>query len=313
MRSMERGPACLILVFIIEEKQKKWYSGPIRWDLWRLELISESVLGDLYAMADTLRRDVVEMIGVGTAGHLGGSASLAELLAALYFHVMNFEPGDPGRDRLLLSKGHAALIQYAALCEKGCFDRSELKRVKAIDGLLQGHPDLSIPGIEAVTGSLGQGLSIGVGMALAFRLDRSPSRVYVVTGDGEQGEGQIWEAAMAAPNFKLDNLTAFLDWNKVQATGPVKDVFNNPDLDKKWAAFGWDVQMVNGHNIEEIITAIEKAKTVKGKPSMIVLDTVKGKGFSFAEGNAAYHNGILDEATYSRALAELDAHAGKGA
>lgn len=279
-------------------------------------MISESALGDLYAMADRLRRDVVEMIGVGTAGHLGGSASLAELLAVLYFHIMNFDgekPGDPGRDRLLLSKGHAALIQYAALCEKGCFDRSEFKRVKAIDGLLQGHPDLSVPGIEAVTGSLGQGLSIGVGMALSLRLDKSSARVYVVTGDGEQGEGQIWEAAMAAPNFKLDNLTAFLDWNKVQATGPVKDVFNNPDLDKKWAAFGWDVQVVNGHNIEEIIAAVEKAKTVKGKPSMIVLDTVKGKGFSFAEGNAAYHNGILDEATYNRALAELDARAGKGA
>jgi transketolase len=279
-------------------------------------LISESALGDLYVMADTLRRDVVEMIGVGTAGHLGGSVSLAELLAVLYFHIMNFDgekPGDPGRDRLLLSKGHAALIQYAALCEKGCFDRSEFKRVKAIDGLLQGHPDLSVPGIEAVTGSLGQGLSIGVGMALALRLDKSSARVYVVTGDGEQGEGQIWEAAMAAPNFKLDNLTAFLDWNKVQATGPVKDVFNNPDLDKKWAAFGWDVQVVNGHNIEEIIAAVEKAKTVKGKPSMIVLDTVKGKGFSFAEGNAAYHNGILDEATYNKALAELDARAGKGA
>lgn len=279
-------------------------------------MISESALGDLYAMADTLRRDVVEMIGVGTAGHLGGSVSLAELLAVLYFHIMNFDREkleDPGRDRLLLSKGHAALIQYAALCEKGCFDRSEFKRVKAIDGLLQGHPDLSVPGIEAVTGSLGQGLSIGVGMALALRLDKSSARVYVVTGDGEQGEGQIWEAAMAAPNFKLDNLTAFLDWNKVQATGPVKDVFNNPDLDKKWAAFGWDVQVVNGHNIEEIIAAVEKAKTVKGKPSMIVLDTVKGKGFSFAEGNAAYHNGILDEATYNRALAELDARAGKGA
>lgn len=279
-------------------------------------MISESVLGGLYAMADTLRRDVVEMIGVGTAGHLGGSVSLAELLAVLYFHIMNFDgekPGDPGRDRLLLSKGHAALIQYAALCEKGCFDRSEFKRVKAIDGLLQGHPDLSVPGIEAVTGSLGQGLSIGVGMALSLRLDKSSARVYVVTGDGEQGEGQIWEAAMAASNFKLDNLTAFLDWNKVQATGPVKDVFNNPDLDKKWAAFGWDVQVVNGHNIEEIIAAVEKAKTVKGKPSMIVLDTVKGKGFSFAEGNAAYHNGILDEAAYTRALAELDARAGKGA
>ncbi|MDR1278128.1 MAG: transketolase [Treponema sp.] len=256
-----------------------------------------------------LRYDLLEMIGVGVAGHLGGSSSLAETMAALYFHVMNFSAGhldDPGRDRLVLSKGHAALIQYAALCEKGCFPREELKRIKTLNGLLQGHPDLSVPGIEAVTGSLGQGLSISLGMALALRLDKSPARVYVIMGDGEQSEGQLWEAAMAAANFRVDNLTAFIDWNKVQATGTTKDIFNIPDLDKKWAGFGWNVLYTDGHNIEKILEAVEKAAAVKGKPSVIILDTIKGKSFSFAEGNAAYHNGVFTQEIYQQALEELD-------
>jgi transketolase len=272
-------------------------------------MISEKVINELQVIALQLRRDVVEMIGIGTAGHLGGSASLAELLAVLYFHKMNFSReklADPNRDRLLLSKGHAALIQYAALCELGCFPREELKKVKMIDGLLQGHPDLTIPGIEAVTGSLGQGLSIGLGMALALRLDKSPARVYVVMGDGEQSEGQLWEAAQAAPNFKVDNLTAFIDWNKVQATGPTSEIFSNPNLDKKWESFGWNVAVVSGHDPEKIIEAVDKAESVKGKPSLIVLDTVKGKGFSFAEGKAAYHNSALDEACYTAAMNELE-------
>jgi transketolase len=265
---------------------------------------------ELQQIALQLRYDLLEMIGVGVAGHLGGSCSLAETMAALYFHKMNFSADklkDPNRDRLVLSKGHAALIQYAALCEMGCFPRVELKRVKEINGLLQGHPDLSIPGIEAVTGSPGQGLSISLGMALAFRLDKNPARVYTIMGDGEQSEGQLWEAAMAAANFKVDNVTAFLDWNKVQATGATKDIFSIPDLDKKWSAFGWNVISANGHDFEQIIGAVEKAEAVKGKPSIIILDTVKGKGFSFAEGNAAYHNGIFTEETYQQAVKELDA------
>ncbi|MDR1098990.1 MAG: transketolase [Treponema sp.] len=256
-----------------------------------------------------LRYDLLEMIGVGVAGHLGGSSSLAETMAALYFHVMNFSANrldDPGRDRLVLSKGHAALIQYAALCEKGCFPREELKRIKTLNGLLQGHPDLSVPGIEAVTGSLGQGLSISLGMALALRLDKSPARVYVIMGDGEQSEGQLWEAAMAAAHYGVDNLTAFIDWNKVQATGTTKDIFNIPDLDKKWSGFGWNVLCTDGHNIEKILEAVEKAAAVKGKPSVIILDTIKGKSFSFAEGNAAYHNGIFTQEIYQQALEELD-------
>jgi transketolase len=261
-------------------------------------------------MANRLRRDLVEMIGVGTAGHLGGSSSLAETMAVLYFHRMNISKTnyrDPGRDRLVLSKGHAVLIQYAALCEKGFFPREELKRVKILEGLLQGHPDLSIPGIEAVTGSLGQGLSVGLGMALALRLDKSPARVFVIMGDGEQSEGQIWEASQGAANFGVDNLTAFIDWNKVQATGPTRDTFNIPALGEKWRAFGWETIGADGHDPGAIIKAIEKAEQVKGRPAVIILDTVKGKGFSFAEGSAAYHNGILDEETYKKALAELEA------
>ena len=264
----------------------------------------------LEGLALKLRYDLLEMIGVGKAGHLGGSSSLAETMAVLYFHTMKIDaarPTDADRDRLVLSKGHAALIQYAALCEAGFFSREEFKRVKSLHGLLQGHPDLSIPGIEAVTGSLGQGLSIAVGMALALRLDSSPRRVYAVMGDGEQSEGQLWEAAMSAATFKVDNLTAFLDWNKVQATGPTAEVFAIPALAEKWRAFGWEVIPAAGHDVAAIIAAIERAASVKGKPSLILLDTIKGKGFSFAEGNAAYHNGILDEAKLAQAYAELDA------
>ena len=272
-------------------------------------MATEAQIKELKKRAQQLRYNVLEMIGIGVAGHWGGSASLAETMAVLYFHVMNADPSDPhapDRDRLLLSKGHAALIQYAALCERGYFPREELRRVKELNGLLQGHPDLSIPGIEAVTGSLGQGLSIGVGMALAFRLDKKANRVYVIMGDGEQSEGQLWEAAMAASNFKLDNLTAFIDWNKIQATGRTEDVFKIPDLDKKWRAFGWEVMTVDGHDVDKLIAAIDHAKTVKGKPTLVILDTIKGKGISFAEDVPTYHNGIFDAAKFDAAKKELE-------
>ena len=272
-------------------------------------MATEAQIKELKKRAQQLRYNVLEMIGIGVAGHWGGSASLAETMAVLYFHVMNADPSDPhapDRDRLLLSKGHAALIQYAALCERGYFPREELRRVKELNGLLQGHPDLSIPGIEAVTGSLGQGLSIGVGMALAFRLDKKANRVYVIMGDGEQSEGQLWEAAMAASNFKLDNLTAFIDWNKIQATGRTEDVFKIHDLDKKWRAFGWEVVTVDGHDVDKLIAAIDHAKTVKGKPTLVILDTIKGKGISFAEDVPTYHNGIFDAAKFDAAKKELE-------
>lgn len=273
-------------------------------------MLNETEAIRLKKIALSLRKDLIEMIGIGKAGHLGGSSSLAETIAVLYFHEMNVDPKNPkwpNRDRLILSKGHAALIQYAALCKLGFFPREELYRVKSLHGLLQGHPDLSIPGIEAVTGSLGQGLSIGLGMALALRLDGLDSRVYVIMGDGEQSEGQIWEAAQAIPNFHVDNLTAFIDWNKVQATGPTRETFNIPELGKKWDAFGWNVFLVDGHDVCAIDQAIQAAKQVKGQPSLIILDTIKGKCFSFAEGNAAYHNGILDELKYAQACKELEA------
>jgi transketolase len=270
----------------------------------------ENVVKEIKSKALRLRYDLLEMIGVGVAGHLGGSSSLAETVALLYFHKMNFSADrlkDPNRDRLVLSKGHAALIQYAALCELGCFPREELKRVKTLNGLLQGHPDLTIPGIEAVTGSLGQGLSISLGIALALRLNKSSARVYTIMGDGEQSEGQLWEAAMAAAAFKADNLTAFIDWNKVQATGATKDIFSIPALDNKWSGFGWNVISAEGHDPAKILEAIEKAEKEKGRPSVIILNTIKGKGFSFAEGNAAFHNGIMTEELYKQAISELNA------
>jgi transketolase len=274
-------------------------------------MVNNDTVKRLRRIALQLRADVVEMIGVGKAGHLGGSVSLGEIVATLYFHQMRFDPKritDPNRDRFLLSKGHAVLIQYAALIEHGVIPRAELKQVKTLAGLLQGHPDMAkTPGMEAVTGSLGQGLSIGVGMALGLRLDQRPSRVYVIMGDGELSEGQLWEAAMAAPRFQVDTLTGIVDRNRVQATGPTKDIFDIPNIEKKWEAFGWHVITVNGHDVAAVIAALEEAEKVKGRPTVIVADTVKGKGISFAEHNAAFHNGIMTEEQYRQAMAELDA------
>jgi transketolase len=274
-------------------------------------MVNNDTVKRLRSIAVQLRADVVEMIGVGKAGHLGGSVSLGEIVATLYFHQMRFDPKritDPNRDRFLLSKGHAVLIQYAALIEHGIIPRAEIKQVKTLAGLLQGHPDMAkTPGMEAVTGSLGQGLSIGVGMALGLRLDQRPSRVYVIMGDGELSEGQLWEAAMAAPRFQVDNLTGIVDRNRIQATGPTKDIFDIPNIEQKWEAFGWNVITVNGHDVAAVIAALEAAEKVKGRPTVIVADTVKGKDISFAEHNAAFHNGIMTEEQYRQAMAELDA------
>ena len=272
-------------------------------------MVTHDTVNRLRRIAVQLRADVVEMIGVGKAGHLGGSVSLGEIVATLYFHQMRFDPKrltDPNRDRFLLSKGHAVLIQYAALIEHGVIPRAEIKGVKTLAGLLQGHPDMAkTPGMEAVTGSLGQGLSIGVGMALGLRLDQRPSRVFVIMGDGELSEGQLWEAAMAAPRFQVDNLTGIVDRNRIQATGPTKEVFDIPDIEKKWESFGWHVTTIDGHDVAQIVEALEAAERVKGRPSVIVADTVKGKGISFAEHNPAFHNGLLTEDQYRQAMAEL--------
>ena len=221
------------------------------------------------------------------------------------------QPKDPDRDRFLLSKGHAALIQYAALAEAGFFPMDELKTVKRLGSNLQGHPDmLKTPGIEANTGSLGQGLSVANGLALGMRLDQSPRRVYVVVGDGEQAEGQIWEAAMASAYYKLDNLTAILDRNRLQATGPVDERFKIGNLNEKWTAFGWNVLEIDGHDMAQILQAFAQAETVKGKPTLIIANTVKGKGVSFAENVVSFHNGAMTQAQFDTAVAELEAKVG---
>jgi transketolase len=187
----------------------------------------------------------------------------------------------------------------------GVIPREEIGKVKTLAGKLQGHPDMMTPGIEAVTGSLGQGLSISVGIALALRLKNCPSRVYVIMGDGELAEGQLWEAAMAAARYKVDSITAILDRNKIQATGPTKEIFDIPNLEDKWRAFGWNVLNVDGHDVGAILDVLDKASAIKGGPTVIVADTIKGKGVSFAENTAAFHNGIMTQEQYDQALSEI--------
>lgn len=269
----------------------------------------KNLVAELEKTARTLRLRVVEMIGVGPVGHLGGSCSLADIVAALYFHKMKIDPAQPDledRDRFLLSKGHAALIQYAALAELGFFPKDELKKVKQLGAMLQGHPDkIKTPGIEANTGSLGQGLSIANGIALGLRLNQSSRRVYVVIGDGEIAEGQVWEAAMASSYYKIDNLTAILDRNRLMATGPIVERFNTNPIKEKWQAFGWQVLEIDGHNMSQILRALDEAETIKGKPTLILANTVKGCGIPFAENNAAFHNGAMSQDQYDTAVQEL--------
>lgn len=274
-------------------------------------MASKETVARLSRIAYDLRENIVRMIGVGKAGHFGGSSSLAEIVAALYFEHMRYDPKnirDPNRDRFVLSKGHAVLVQYAALIELGVIPREELTRVKTLNGMLQGHPDIDkTPGLEAVTGSLGQGLSIALGMALALRLDKSPARVFVVMGDGELSEGQLWEAAMAAPKYGIDSLVGFVDRNRIQATGPTKEIFDIPEIEEKWSAFGWNVLTIDGHDVAAVLGALEKAAQTKGRPTVIIANTVKGKGVSFAENTAAFHNGIMTREQYDTALAEIEA------
>ena len=261
----------------------------------------------LKKMAIQIRANIIEMIPPGKVGHLGGSSSIADVLSVLYFERMkNLDPKnpkDPNRDRLIFSKGHAVLAQYAALVELEYFDREELHKVKTLNGTLQGHPDIDkTPGLEAVTGSLGQGLSISGGMAMALKLDKSDSKVFCVCGDGELSEGQIWEAAMSCANYKLDNLCLFVDKNSVQASGTTKEVFPIERIADKFEAFGWNVIEIDGHSIKEIREAIKKADNTKGLPTVIVAKTIKAKGFPFAEGKCQYHNAALTEEEYQESL-----------
>jgi transketolase len=234
--------------------------------------------------------------------------SCADIVAALYFHKMRHspdKPGDPSRDRFIMSKGHSVLAQYAALAEAGYFDKSVLATTKSLGSLLQGHPERTTPGIEANTGSLGQGLSVGVGMALAGKSDALDYHVYVVVGDGELAEGQIWEAAMAASHYALDNLTAIVDMNGIQALGRTGDRYRIQNVPGRFAAFGWKTFEIDGHDMAQITAALDAAGSVKGCPTAIVARTVKGKGVSFAENTHTYHNNLLTAEDRAKAVASV--------
>jgi len=266
-------------------------------------------LEELEAMARKLRRHVIIMTGTAGSGHPGGSLSAAEILTALYFRVLRHRPTDPrwpDRDRFILSKGHAAPALYAALAECGYFPVEELATLRKLDSRLQGHTDMTLtPGVEMSAGALGQGLSFGIGVALAGRLDRKDYRVYVLLGDGECDEGQVWEAAMAAAHYKLDNLTAIVDHNKQQLDGWTREVMNVEPLAPKWRAFGWEAMEVDGHDLSQLLAAFGHARTIAGKPTVIVAHTVKGRGVSFMENNPEFHGKAPTPEQVKQALEEL--------
>ena len=262
----------------------------------------------LEAKTKLIRRYILEMLTEAGSGHTGGSLSAAEILVALYFHKMKHNPNNPSwsdRDRFVLSKGHAAPLLYAVLAELGYFPIEELKTLRKIGSRLQGHPDIKTPGIEINTGSLGQGLSIGVGMSLAGKLDEKDYRIYVLLGDGEVQEGQVWEAAMSASHYKLDNLTAILDRNKLQIDGSTVKVMSIEPLSDKWKSFGWYVEQVDGHNIEQIVKALDRIEEIKNKPSIIIAHTTKRRGVSFMEGVAGFHGKAPNKKQLQEALKDL--------
>ncbi|MFW2489348.1 transketolase [Clostridium chromiireducens] len=263
----------------------------------------------LEEVAKLMRKDIVSMLTESASGHPGGSLSIADIMAVLFFKEMNIDTSrvnDPDRDRFVLSKGHAAPALYSALARKGYFEVEELNTLRQTGSRLQGHPNMNdLPGIDMSTGSLGQGISAAVGMSLAGKLDKKDYRVYVILGDGELEEGQVWEASMSAAHYKLDNLTAFIDNNGLQIDGNIEDVMNPGPIDKKFEAFGWNVLAINGHNYDEIIDAIEKAKECKGKPTAIICNTIKGKGVSFMENNAGWHGTAPNKEQCEQALKEI--------
>lgn len=257
-----------------------------------------------------IRRHALDAVYSAKSGHPGGSLSIAEILSVLYFHVMNVDPANPknpDRDRFVLSKGHCAPALYGTLAERGFFPKEDIKTFRRIDSYLQGHPDMKhVPGVDMSTGSLGQGICAANGMALAAKLDKKDYRVYTVLGDGELEEGQVWEAAMFAAHYKLDNLTAFVDLNLLQIDGDVRKVMNPTPVDKKFEAFGWNVIITDAHDVGKLINAVETAKTVKGKPTVIIAESTKGKGVSFMENNAAWHGAAPNDEQYAAAIKEID-------
>ena len=271
----------------------------------KLEMLKEKALN--------IRLGALKGIHAAASGHPGGSLAIADILAYLYFEEMNVDPADPknaDRDRLVLSKGHTAPALYAALAEKGFFDKELLGTLRKFGSILQGHPDMKhIPGVDMSTGSLGQGFSAACGIALAGKIDGKDYRVYSILGDGESEEGQIWEAAMFGAHYKLDNLVAIVDFNGLQIDGKVTEVMNPTPLDEKFAAFGWNVCVIDGHNFDEIAAALACARETKGKPTAIIAKCVKGKGVSYMENQASWHGSAPKDDQYEQAVAELTANA----
>lgn len=256
-----------------------------------------------------LRRDIIETIHTAGSGHPGGSLSVIDILTVLYYGVMDIDssnPKDENRDRLVLSKGHVAPALYCVLADKGFFDKKELKTLRKPGSILQGHPDMKkTPGIDISTGSLGQGLSAANGMALGARVDDRNYNVYAILGDGELQEGQIWEAAMTAAHYKLNNLIAIVDFNGLQLDGPVSEVMGIEPLDEKFKAFGWNTIVIDGHNHEEIYYAVALAKKSKEKPTVIIAKTIKGKGVSFMENRCEWHGHSISKEQSAQALSDL--------
>ncbi|WP_031499061.1 transketolase [Bryobacter aggregatus] len=264
---------------------------------------------ELAAIAKTVRRHIIEMITAAKSGHPGGSLSATEIVTTLFFDVMKHDPQNPSwaeRDRFLMGKGHACPVLYSVMAQCGYTPVDKLNTFRHLGSIYQGHPDVRfIPALEASTGSLGQALSVGLGMAIAAKLDKSPSRTFVVLGDGEIQEGQIWEAAMAAAFHKADNLVAIVDWNKIQLDGFVQDIMPLEPLVEKWKSFGWHVIEIDGHNIEALQKAFAEAESAKGVPSVILANTIKGKGVSFMENNPKWHGTAPSKEESALALKEL--------
>ncbi len=257
------------------------------------------------------RKHAITGIYNAASGHPGGSLSIADILSVLYFEKMNIDPQNPKmaeRDRFVLSKGHCAPILYGVLAERGFFPTELCSTLRKADSILQGHPDMKgVPGVDMSTGSLGQGISAANGMALSSKLDNKDYKVYAIMGDGEIEEGQVWEAAMFAAHYKLDNLVAFLDFNGLQIDGDIREVMNSTPIDKKFEAFNWNVITIDGHDYDQIRNAIDEAHTVKGKPTIIISKCIKGKGVSFMENQAGWHGAAPNKEQFEQAIAELDA------
>lgn len=265
----------------------------------------------LEKIANNIRMDILEEVYNAKSGHIGGAFSIADILTVLYFNEMNIDakiPDSPDRDRLVLSKGHASAALYAALAEKGYIDKEELKTFRNIDSNLQGHPDMKkVPGVDMTTGSLGQGLSVANGMAISSKLDSRGYRVYCILGDGELQEGQVWEASMTAEKYQLDNLCVIVDANELQLTDSTMNVkgINYNDIEQKFRAFGFQTVLIDGHNIESIIRALTIAEMTKGKPTVIICKTIKGKGVSFMENQIDWHGKAPNDEEYEMAVNEL--------